>query len=113
KDVLSAQELPAAPSPAGGYLTGLLLTGLSPFTIGFWFVVLPQYAGTLTEQPRPHLPIIVFGVFIAPLGWVFAFAGLLAYAGRWRRRWWLVAADEIGGSMLLILAAGAFLRSIR
>jgi L-lysine exporter family protein LysE/ArgO len=113
KDVLAAQKLPAAPSAAGGYVTGLLLTGLSPFTIGFWFVVLPQYAGSLTEQPRHDLPIIVVGVFLATLGWVFAFAGLLAFAGRWRRRWWLVAADEIGGSMLLMLAGATFLRYIR
>jgi threonine/homoserine/homoserine lactone efflux protein len=110
---------PNAPAPGGlraiwrPYLTGLLLTGLSPFTIAFWFIVLPKYAGSITGRPMQDLPIIVVGVFVATLGWVFVFAGLLAFAGRWRRPWWLVAADEVGGWMLLLLAAGAFLRSIR
>lgn len=113
KDVLAAQKLPAGPSMRSGYVTGLLLTGLNPFTIAFWFVVLPQYAGRISEQPRHDLPIIVLGVFISTLGWVFAFAGLLAFAGRWRRRWWLVAADEIGGTMLLMLAGATLLRYIR
>ncbi len=101
------------PTFRSGYLTGLLLTGLNPFTLAFWFIVLPQFAGSITEHPMHDLPIIVLGVFVATIGWVLSFAGLLAFAGRWRRGWWLVAADEIGGWMLLMLAGGAFLRSIR
>jgi len=47
------------------------------------------------------------------VSWVILFAGLLSVAGRWRKRWWLVAADEFGGVTLLALAAGAFLRSLQ
>jgi hypothetical protein len=80
-------------------------------TLAFWFVVLPKYAGELSQQPKRDLPIIVLGVFVATIGWVIGFSGLLSFAGRWRRRWWMVAADEFGGAMLVILALGAFLRS--
>jgi threonine/homoserine/homoserine lactone efflux protein len=97
----------------GGYITGLLMTGLSPMTLAFWFVVLPKYAGELSQQPTHDLPIIVLGVFTATIGWVIGFSGLLSFAGRWRRRWWMVAADEFGGAMLVVLALGAFLRSFQ
>lgn len=107
---------PAASSTgrtAGGYVTGLLMTGLSPMTLAFWFVVLPKWAGDISQQPSHDLPIIVLGVFVATIGWVIGFSGLLSVAGRWRRRWWMIAADEFGGAMLLALALGAFLRSFQ
>ena len=80
-------------------------------TLAFWFVVLPKWAGDISHQPTHDLPIIVLGVFTATIGWVVGFSGLLSFAGRWRRRWWMIAADEFGGAMLLALALGAFLRS--
>ncbi|MBC8108366.1 MAG: LysE family transporter [Anaerolineae bacterium] len=107
---------PAASSAgrtASGYVTGLLMTGLSPMTLAFWFVVLPKWAGDISQQPTRDLPIIVLGVFVATIGWVIGFSGLLSFAGRWRRRWWMIAADEFGGVMLLALALGALLRSFQ
>jgi threonine/homoserine/homoserine lactone efflux protein len=112
-DGASARKLPNVPRNASGYVTGLLMTGLSPMTLAFWFVVLPKWAGDIAQQPARDLPIIVLGVFVATIGWVIGFSGLLSFAGRWRRRWWMVAADEFGGAMLLILALGAFLRSFQ
>lgn len=103
----------AARGVRDGYITGLLMTGLSPMTLAFWFIVLPQWAGSVTVQPRHDLPIIVLGVFLATIAWVIGFAGLLSVAGRWRRRWWMIAADEFGGAVLILLAAGALLRSLR
>jgi len=108
-----AKNLPGSTRSAGGYVTGLLMTGLSPMTLAFWFVVLPKYAGELSQQPTHDLPIIVLGVFVATIGWVIGFSSLLSFAGRWRRRWWMIAADEFGGAMLIILALGAFLRSFQ
>ncbi|CAN5601285.1 hypothetical protein BH09PLA1_BH09PLA1_34640 [soil metagenome] len=120
RDISRRKKMPHAVGAAhsaarigGGYVTGLLMTGLSPMTLAFWFVVLPKWAGDISQQPRRDLPIIVLGVFVATIGWVVAFSGLLSYAGKWRRRWWMVAADEFGGAMLLALALGAFLRSFQ
>jgi hypothetical protein len=45
--------------------------------------------------------MICAGVFAGTLGWVVAFAGLLALAGRWRRPRWFAAADLAGGITLL------------
>ncbi|MGH7180233.1 MAG: LysE family transporter, partial [Tepidisphaeraceae bacterium] len=89
-----------------------MMTGLSPMTLAFWFVVLPKWAGEFTKRPAHDLPIIVLGVFIATIGWVIFFAGLLSLAGRRRRRWWLVAADEVGGVMLLGFAVVTLLYSM-
>ena len=104
---------PALPSIHGGYLTGLLMTATNPMTIAFWFTVLPALAGQITEQPRRDLPIICAGVFIGAFGWVAFFAGLLSLAGRYRKPWWMTAADEFGGVMLLGLAGVALLRALQ
>jgi L-lysine exporter family protein LysE/ArgO len=96
----------------GGYLTGILMTASNPMTLAFWFTVLPALAGSITEHPRRDLPIICAGVFLGTIGWVLCFAGLLSFAGRFRQPWWLTAADEIGGTMLLGLAAIALLRGV-
>lgn len=103
----------SVPSLHGGYLTGLLMTATNPMTLAFWFTVLPALAGTLTDQPARDLPVICVGVFLGAIGWVLAFSGLLGVAGRFRKPWWLTAADEIGGAMLLALAGAALLRAIR
>jgi L-lysine exporter family protein LysE/ArgO len=99
-----------APTLAGGYFLGIAMTASNPMTLAFWFTVLPALVGSITEHPRRDLPIICLGVFLGTIGWVLGFAALLSFAGRFRRPWWLTAADEIGGAMLLGLAAAALLR---
>ncbi|HEY7089431.1 MAG TPA: LysE family translocator [Tepidisphaeraceae bacterium] len=101
---------PTAPTARGGYVTGIAMTATNPMTLAFWFTVLPALAGTITEHPRTDLPIICVGVFIGTIGWVLTFAGLLSFAGRFRKPWWMIAADEVGGAMLLALAGAALLR---
>jgi len=86
----------------GAYGTGLLMTLLNPFTLVFWFVAVPG-AGAITKDPRHDLPMICAGIFIGTIGWVIFFAGVLGWLGRWRRPWWLAAADGAGGTMLLAL----------
>ncbi|HEY2588527.1 MAG TPA: LysE family transporter, partial [Tepidisphaeraceae bacterium] len=96
-----AQPAPAPVARAGGaYLTGLLMTLLNPMTLGFWFLAVPAAVGAITQDPTNDLPMICAGVFIGTLAWVVTFAGTLAWAGRWRRAWWLAAADAVGGSVL-------------
>jgi threonine/homoserine/homoserine lactone efflux protein len=104
------QGLPK-PTVRGGYLVGLLMTAGNPMTLAFWFTVLPAMVGSIVEQPRRDLPIMCLGVFLGTVGWVLGFAGLLSFAGRYRQPWWLIAADEIGGAMLLVLAGAALLRA--
>ena len=85
------------------YRTGVLMTLLNPMTLAFWFVVLPAQ-GAISKDLHHDLPMICSGVFIGTIGWVIVFAGFLGWLGRWRRNWWLAAADGLGGGMLLILA---------
>ncbi len=100
------------PSIHGGYLTGVLMTATNPMTLAFWFTVLPAVVGRMTDRPRQDLPIICMGVFLGAFGWALAFSGLLSWAGRFRKPWWLTAADEVGGVMLLGLAGVALLRAL-
>jgi L-lysine exporter family protein LysE/ArgO len=112
-DLLSAGATPQKlHSTRGSYLTGLAMTGLNPFTWAFWFVVLPQVAGTIAHDPARDLPIICTGVFAGTIAWVVCFTSLLSFAGRFRRRWWLVLADEFGGVLLLWFAAALLLNSL-
>ena len=97
-------------SVRGAYVTGVLMTLLNPMTIAFWFVAVPGTVGPITEEPTRDLPMICAGVFAGTLGWVVAFAGLLALAGRWRRPWWFAAADLAGGITLLGFALVALWR---
>jgi threonine/homoserine/homoserine lactone efflux protein len=97
-------------SPAWAYATGVLMTFLNPMTLLFWFVAVPATVGAITQQPRRDLPMICAGVFIGTLAWVICFAGMLAWIGRFRRKWWLAVADGVGGAMLLTFAAAGFWR---
>ena len=96
------------------YVAGLLMTLLNPMTLAFWFVAVPALAGS-TNAPdgRRGLPLVCAGVFVGTMGWVVCFAGVLTLAGRYRRNWWLAAADAAGGAAMLVFAAVALLSSIR
>jgi L-lysine exporter family protein LysE/ArgO len=95
-----------------GYVTGVFMTLLNPMTLGFWFVIVPATLGRITDRPGDDMPIICMGVFSGTLAWVLFFAGVIAFLGQWRRNWWLVAADAVGGTLLLAFAVVLFLRSI-
>ena len=83
-----------------GYVVGVLMTLLNPMTLIFWFVGLP----TNTQDRSHDLPMICAGVFIGTFSWVVAFSGFLGVLGKWRKKWWMSAADGLGGLTLLILA---------
>jgi threonine/homoserine/homoserine lactone efflux protein len=110
-DVLASAS--AVPSKRSSYLTGLAMTAFNPFTWGFWFIVLPQVAGSITQRPGDDLPIICLGVFVGTIAWVIFFTGLLSVAGRVKRRGWLVLADVIGGVLLLWFAGLLLLKSLQ
>ena len=102
----------AARRHAGGYAAGLFMTLLNPFTLVFWFIAVPA-AGAITKDPRHDLPMICAGVFAGTISWVVFFCGVLACLGRYRRPWWLVVADGLGGVMLLGLAVSLAWRLAR
>ena len=104
---------PPSPSVHGAYLTGVLMTLLNPMTIAFWFVMVPATVGAITSQPGRDLPWICVGVFFSTLAWVMGFVSILSWAGRWRRNWWLAAADAVGGVLLLAFAAAGLWRLTR
>jgi L-lysine exporter family protein LysE/ArgO len=105
---------PNAHDLRGAYITGVAMTFINPMTIAFWFAIVPGLAGaTSSEWPRAQLPIMCLGVFGGTIGWVVTFVSLLYLAGRYRKRWWLVVADEFGGTLLLAFAALALLRSVQ
>ncbi len=93
-----------------GYVTGLLMTFFNPMTLLFWFTAVPATTGSAHQQG--DLPIICIGVFIAALTWLTFFTGMLKWLRRWRRQWWMLAADALGGSMLLGFAGYAFWTSL-
>jgi threonine/homoserine/homoserine lactone efflux protein len=95
------------------YLAGLAMTLFNPMTLAFWFVAVPALVGSVAGGVAQDLPWICVGVFIGTLGWVVTFAAVLALAGRYRRNWWLAAADAVGGFTLLVFAAAALLSSLR
>jgi L-lysine exporter family protein LysE/ArgO len=99
------KEPPKSGSVHGAYLTGLLMTLLNPMTLAFWFVAVPGAVGSITTDPSRDLPVICAGVFVGTIAWVTFFCSLLTLLGRWRRAWWLAAADLLGGAMLLGFAA--------
>ena len=112
-----ALEEPATPARAhSAYVTGLLMTLFNPMTLAFWFTVVPAQAAPgagIAKDRAAALPIIALGVFIGTITWVLAFSGLLGWAGRYRRNWWMALADGVGGVTLLAFAVLAFLRLTR
>ena len=96
---------PAVVSRGGSYITGVLMTLFNPMTLAFWFLAVPATLGTITKDPARDLPMICGGVFIGTGAWVVTFSGGLAVAGRWRRNWWLAAADAAGGIVLFCFGA--------
>jgi threonine/homoserine/homoserine lactone efflux protein len=98
---------------AAAYTTGLLMTLLNPMTLAFWFMAVPAMAGPIAGHARNDLAIVCSGVFAGTVSWVVFFAGVLALAGRYRRNWWLAAADVAGGAALLVFAGAALLSSVR
>ena len=99
------------PSLHGGYVTGLLMTLLNPITLAFWFLVVPATTLKLGLDPSRDLPAICLGVFLGTISWVTCFAGVLTWLGRFRKATWIVAADTIGGLVLLGFAAAAIWRT--
>jgi len=95
------------------YVTGLAMTLFNPMTLAFWFVAVPALVGSVAADVAQDLPRVCVGVFIGTIGWVTGFATALALAGRYRRNWWLAAADAAGGATLLVFAAVALLCSLR
>jgi threonine/homoserine/homoserine lactone efflux protein len=89
------------------------MTLFNPMTLAFWFVAVPFLAVPGDIGARRNLPLVCAGVFAGTVGWVVFFAGALALAGRYRRNWWLAAADAVGGAVLLVFAAAALLSSVR
>lgn len=104
----SPLDEPVAPSVRSGYVTGFFMTLLNPLTLAFWFLVVPATAGRVGDGSGWVLMVVCGGVFLGTISWVVSFSGLLAWAGRFRRNWWIVAADATGGLILLgfALAAG-------
>ena len=114
-DPIARNDTIAAPRPsaAGAYATGLFMTLLNPMTLAFWLIAVPALAGPVGGGERRHLPLICSGVFAGTITWVVVFAGVLAFAGKYRREWWLPLADAAGGAALLVFAAVALLSSLR
>ena len=120
-DPITASSPPDAGATAGvasirrPYVAGLLMTLLNPMTLAFWFVAVPATAGPAGSGAGGGrgLLIVCAGVFVGTISWVVCFAGVLALAGRYRRNWWLAAADAAGGAAMLVFAAVALLSSIR
>jgi L-lysine exporter family protein LysE/ArgO len=100
----------AEPPPTRNYVTGLLMTGLNPMTLVFWFVVVPGMVGQISPDPARELPFICAGVFIGALSWVLFFASIMSAAGRISRHTVLVCADLVGGVLLLAFALVAIWR---
>lgn len=96
-----------SPSLRGGYVTGLLMTLLNPMTLAFWFLIVPATVGRLGDGNHAHLLLVCMGVFAGTITWVLSFAGVLSVVGRFRRNWWIVGADAVGGLILTGFALAA------
>jgi L-lysine exporter family protein LysE/ArgO len=96
--------------PGRNYVTGLLMTGLNPMTLVFWFVVVPGVVGQISANPSRELPLICAGVFLGALSWVLFFSSIMSAAGKVGRQKVLFCADLAGGMLLLAFAGVAIWR---
>lgn len=94
------------------FLTGFMMTAINPYTLMFWFVVLPAVASKQITEASRDLPALLGGVFAGTFGWVVAFSGLMGYLKRWSKDWWVILADLVGGAALLTFAVLALLSLI-
>jgi len=112
-DGRGAPATAVAGTARGAYAAGVLMTLLNPLTLAFWFVAVPGTLGPITGDDRGRLPMIGAGVFVGTLSWVIVFTGTVSLAGRYRKAWWLAAADVAGGATLLAFALAALWRLVR
>jgi len=87
------------------FVSGVMMTGLNPYTLIFWFVALPGGPGKLLSESHRDVPALLLGVFVGTFGWVLVFAGLLGYLKKFSHDSWIIFADVIGGVTLLGFAA--------
>lgn len=91
-----------APGLGRVYATGVAMTAVNPMTLAFWFGGFTSQAlSQVGEGGREMLFWMAAGVFLGTGLWVVGFSGLMAVAGRWRKPWWMAAADVAGGVVLL------------
>lgn len=83
------------------FITGVMMTGLNPYTLMFWFVALPAGPGKLLERTSRDVPALLLGVFLGTFGWVLTFAALLGILKKFSRDSWIILADLVGGVTLL------------
>jgi L-lysine exporter family protein LysE/ArgO len=93
--------------PERHYVTGLAMTSLNPMTLAFWCLVVPAVAGQWSANPVRDLPWVCVGVFSGAMSWVMVFTTTMSWLGRRGRRATWLAADIVGGTMLLGFAAFA------
>jgi threonine/homoserine/homoserine lactone efflux protein len=89
------------------------MTSLNPMTLAFWLVVVPGVAGQLSRNAAHDLPFLCAGVFVGAFSWVCSFSTLMSLAGRFRKPITLMAADLLGGVMLLAFAAYALYQVVQ
>ena len=104
----------AQPSAGRSYLTGLIMTFANPMTLVFWFLSMPGTAGAALGQAAGiGLPLMALGVTLGAATWVMVWCSLLTGLGRYRRPWWVAAANGLGGLTLLGLAGISLVRLIK
>ncbi len=91
--------------PHRHYVTGVLMTATSPMTLLFWFVGVPA-APALSGSGHAATEMIwvAAGVFVATLTWVVCFAGAIHWLRQNSGPWLSIAADPLGGLILLAFA---------
>lgn len=82
------------------YGTGVMMTASNPMTLAFWFGGLSSSAASAGVAPA-ELPHMALGVFAGTVSWVLVFSTGMSLLGRFRKPWWLAAADLAGGVVLL------------
>lgn len=90
---------------ARAFLAGLVMTLVNPAVWIYWFTTMAAIVTHYREvSPWLGVPTVLVGVAGGGAAWVLTFNGLISRAGRFRKGWWLVAADLGGAAVLLVLA---------